>query len=108
MEELIEKAKTDRKILRKLKMIAVECHLYELGASLRTMETTLFPEKEEHKLAKEHAKDINLLFRMVGLDVSKEQCWIINEALAVYRKKKKKFDLKDAAAIKAKFIEIFD
>jgi hypothetical protein len=109
MNELIEKAKTDRKLLRKLKHIAVEAKLFELGCQLREIELANFPETKEVKSANEQADKMNLLFRMVGVNCDElKTCWILSEAILTHRKRKDKFDLMDAAKIKAKAVEYFD
>jgi hypothetical protein len=108
MNELIEKAKTDRKLLRKLKLLAVESKLYELGVQLREIEVANFPETDEVRTACDKANEINLLFRMVGVDCDLRTCWILSEAILRHRKRKDKFDIMDAAKIKAKAIEFFD
>ena len=107
-EQLIEKAKNDHSVLRKLKMLAVECHLYELGAELRHLENEIFPETESAKKAKKESIDLNLLFRMVDLSISEKTCWIIAETIRTYQKRKGKFTLKDASDIKHTANEFFD
>jgi hypothetical protein len=107
-DELIEKAKTNHKLLKKLKCIAVEAKLYELGVQLREMEQNLFPETEESKQAKKDVQELDLLFRMVNLSVPDKELWTIGEAMKVYRKKKGKFDVSDAALITVKARELFD
>lgn len=107
-EQLFEKAKTDHRLLRKLKMLAVHNQMYELGSQLRAMENELFPENEETKKAMQEAKNMNLLFRMVGLNVAEDTCWLISEAIKAHRKKKGKFSVDDAAKIKHKYNQMFD
>jgi hypothetical protein len=108
-DELLEKAKTDLKLLRKLKLLAVEANLYEYGCQLREIELAFFPETEEVKKANEQASKMDLLFRMMGVNCNGlKTCWILSEAILIHRKRKDKFDLMDAAKIKAKAVEYFD
>lgn len=106
-KQLIEAAKKNRKGLIRLKNAAVTLQEFELASQLRELETKNFPETEEVKAAKKQAKDLNLLFRMVDLNVSEDKCWLIAETLKLYNKKKGKFDIKDAAKIRAKEVELF-
>lgn len=106
-KQLIEAAKKNRKGLIRLKNAAVTLQEFELASQLRELETKNFPETEEVKAAKKQAKDLSLLFRMVDLNVSEDKCWLIAETLKLYNKKKGKFDIKDAAKIRAKEVELF-
>jgi hypothetical protein len=109
MEELLEKAKTNHKLLRKLKLIAVNQQMYEFACKLREMEKSIFPEQtEESKKAEKEGDELNLLFRMVDMNIQEKTCWLINETLKVHRKKKGKFDIADAVKIKHKCNELFD
>lgn len=105
---LIEKAKTDHKLLKKLKTLAVEIQHYELGAAIRDMENTYHPETDEQKKEKENVKKLDLVFRMVELKIESKMIWLISNTLNVYKKKKGKFDLKDAATLVVKSQELFD
>jgi hypothetical protein len=108
LNELLEKAKTDKTVLRKLKMIAVESKLYELGASLRELENNLFPDTDDVKVARKTASDTDVLLRMVGIEVNElKTCWLLSETFALHRKRKDKFDMRDAAKLKAKSNELF-
>lgn len=101
-KDLIEVAKTDRKLLNKLKNISVEGKQYELASQLREIERDTFPETEENKLAKEQAEKLSTVFRMVDLNVSEETCWLISETVKIYNEKKGEFSLQDATSIKTK------
>lgn len=105
---LIEKAKTSNKLLRDLKLAAYNANLLELAAELRLMETELFPESNESKSAKEKAKKLNLVFRMVDLNISEPVCWLIAETLNAYKSKKGKFSMVDAANLIDRKEKIFN
>lgn len=107
LKELLESAKKDKKGLRQLKNTAVRCQNFELASQLRALELKLFPETKEQKDAKKLAKDLNLVFRNVGLAIDHEKIWVIQKALEVYNKKKMKMDLKDASQIVEKAKELF-
>ena len=103
LKELIEKAKGDKRLLIRLKNAAVAGQSFELASALREMERELFPETEQEKIA----KDLNILFRMVDLDIPGETCWVIYETLTIWKKKKGAFSLKDSAKILADKKKIF-
>lgn len=105
IELLLKKSK---KAIRAIKTEAVSQNLLELAANIREIEIEAFPETEEQKAAKEYSNQLNLLFRMVDLDVPNKQCWIIGETLKAFQKKKSKFDLLDAVKLKEKAKELFD
>ena len=107
MQSLLDEAKKSKSNLVKLKSVAVKFGLFELGAKLREMENDLFPESEELKCAQEQAKKANLLFRMVDLNISEANCWLIEETLKMYNKKKSNFLLTDAVDLTLKKNELY-
>lgn len=106
--QLLEKAKQDKKCLVELKNTAVSGMEFELAAELRFLETSLFPESEEVKIAKKQAKDLRLLFQMVELNISEDIAWLIAATLKTYNKKKGNFDLKNAVELISKRKEYFN
>lgn len=105
--DLIESAKKNRKGFNRLKHAVVSCQQYELASKLRTIELEAFPETEEVKKAKEDAKKINLLLRMVDLNIKEDLCWLIAEALKEYKEKNGTFSVEDATRLVLKKEEIF-
>lgn len=101
--ELLEESKKNKKTLNKLKSLSVEFGLFELAAQLRQIEIDLFPDKEEQV----HAKSLSLAFRMVGLNIDAEHCFMINETIIAFNDMNSDFSLKDAAKIIAKKEELF-
>ena len=103
MEELIKQmldsAKKDHKKLRQLKMIAFELNQMDLAAELSDLENKLFPESPETKQANKKAKKLNLVFRMVELNIPNDVAWIIDRTLTRYKKRRGNFDLKDAVEL---------
>lgn len=108
LSKLIEKAKTDKKGIAMLKNTAVRCQQYELAVMLREIEKTNFPETREVADAKKLAALLQGAIAMVGLNVSEDTCWLLNEVIKEFGKKKGEFSLRDASAIKARHEEIFD
>lgn len=107
IKNLIAEANKDRKGLIRLKNAAVTLGQFELAAQLREIETKNFPETKAVKVAKEKAKELSSIFRLIDLKVSEDKCWLIAETIKVYNKKKDKFTIKDAAILRAKEVELF-
>jgi hypothetical protein len=108
LKELLESAKKDKKGLRQLKNTAVRCQNFELASQLRGLELKLFPETKEQKEAKKLVKELDLVFRNVGLAIDPEKIWVIQKAIEVYKKKKMQMNMRDASQIVAKARELFD
>lgn len=104
---LITAAKKDRRVLNGIKKTLVSCNEYDLAADIRELEKETFPETEDVKQAKDLAKQLNLVFRMVDLNIEEEFCYLISETLKVQSEKKGDFSIEDAAKLKSKAIEIF-
>jgi hypothetical protein len=108
IENMIENAKTDKSLLKKLKDITVAAQQFELAAEIRQMEKDCFPDTPEVAAAKERAKKINLLFRMVEINADDAVCYKLDETLKLYNKKKGKFNTDDAVEIMYRTKRIFD
>lgn len=106
-DKLLENASRNIETLNELKNLAVKLDQYELGAECRKLEKELFPETDEEKIAKEKAKELNLIFRMVDLNIEDEICFRIFKTLELFRKKKGKFDLSDASKIQVESKKLF-
>lgn len=106
--QMLEAAKKDKKALKALKNSAVKCQQFELATNLREIERDLFPESEEVKQAKEKAKEIDLVLRMVDLNVPEDVCWLISETLKVHSKLKGKFSVRNAAELIVKRRDYFE
>lgn len=106
-KDLLEKASQSIETLNSLKNLACKIKYYELAAECRKLEKELFPETDEEVNAKKKAEELNLLFRMVDLNIENEVCYRIFSTLEIYRKKKGKFDLADAAKIQVKSKDLF-
>lgn len=98
-QTLLEQASKKLETLLELKKFAVKVSDYELGAKCREIELEKFPVSQEEIDAEEEAEKLNLLFRMVELGIDKKTCYRIARTLELYKKKKGKFDIKDASKI---------
>jgi len=107
VNELIENCKKNKSSLVKLKNTAVDCQMFEFAANLKKIELELFPEPQEHLDAKLEADKMNLVFRMVELNIPNSIAWLISETVKLQKKKKGKFSLEDAAKLLAKKHQIF-
>lgn len=105
--KLLEDAKKNKKGLIMLKNTAVRCQNFELASQLRGIEREKFPETKEEKDSKHRAKELNLIFRMVDLNISDKHCLIIYEALKLFVKKKGKFGIDDASKIVCKINDMY-
>ncbi len=96
---LLENASKKLETLLELKNFAVKVGNYELGAKCREIELEKFPITQEETDAQEEAEKLNLVFRMVELGIDNPTCYRIAKTLELYRKKKGRFDIKDASKI---------
>jgi len=104
----LTEAVNDKASLIALKTAVVKAKHYELAGKLRAIERDRFPESEEVKQAKEKADGIDVLLRMIGLNVPLDTCWLLNETFSQYFKKKGKFSLEDASHLIAKQKRLFN
>jgi hypothetical protein len=104
---LLKEAKKSKKSLGELRTLARHLQMNEFADKLRELESKLFPESKEYKEAHERAKKLNLLFRMVELNIPESVCWTVSETLKVYNRKKGNFDLLDATKLIDKKNELF-
>lgn len=102
LKPVIEKSKTDRKIIAALKDVAVKAQAYELAFELRSIETEIPKTDEEKDIEK-----ISRLFRMVGLNGSDKAAFLISEAIKGFNEKGDDFDLRSASLIITKANELF-
>jgi hypothetical protein len=96
---LLENASKKLETLLELKNFAVKVGNYELGARCREIELEKYPISQEEIDAEEEAEKLNLVFRMVELGIDNPTCYRIAKTLELYRKKKGKFDIRDASKI---------
>lgn len=107
MQQLFEKAKTNKDILLGLKNLAVRSQDFELASNFRDMEKNLFPETEEVIKAKDDARRFDTVLRMVDIKTTTDIAWLLLETSKVYAKKGGKFDLRDASKLKAEQERMF-
>jgi len=106
-DKLLENASKNIETLNALKNLACKTKDYELAAECRRLEKELFPETEEEVKAKQKAEELNLVFRMVDLNIENEVCFRIFKTLELFRKKKGKFDIADAFKIQVESKNLF-
>lgn len=104
---LLESASKSLETLNELKTLAVKIQEYELGAKCREIEQNLYPVTDEETNAKKLGEELNLLFRMVSLNIDPQTCYTIYKVLETYKKKKGKVDLKEACDIRVKSESLF-
>ena len=108
LNQFVEKVKQNKKALRKLKELTVDCQQHELACKLREVEKDLFPESDEVKTANERGSKLNLLFRMIDLKVPNEVAWMIEQAIIFDINNPGQFSLQDAASLTDKQKRIFE
>ena len=106
LNELLEKAKSNKKGLVMLKECAVRCQQFDLAAQLRQMEKD-FPHSEEVKEAIKYSNDVKIAFSMVELKVDEETCWLIGKTIKKHIELGGQFSVKDAAELLSKRDELF-
>lgn len=107
LTKLLEKAKTNRATMNHLIEAAISTQGYETVSKFREMEKEFYPETPEHAAAKKMAAQMQLLFRLVHLNLDLATSWVVTEAVKKYLKKKGKVDMLDSATLLAKQKEIF-
>ena len=107
LRKLLEKSKQDKTVLNSLKNTSVKAQIYELAATLRDIETTVFPESLEEKEAKRIGQELNAFLRMADLVVPNKECWLIFSLFKLYAKKKGKSSIKDVTDLQFKAREFF-
>jgi len=107
LNELLEKAKSNKKGLIMLKECAVRCQQFELAANLRELENN-FPEPDEVKEAIKYANNIQTALAMAEIiPIDKQVCWLIGKIIEKHTKVGGKLSLKDVAEIVTKRDELF-
>lgn len=106
-QQALNSAKKNKKGLIRLKNALVTLQQYEMASELRSLELKYFPETEETKLAKLEAINLELLFRMVGLNISVEAAYLISKTLEVYNEKRGEFTVDDGVSLQHRNNELF-
>lgn len=106
--EMFKDAENDKAKLKALKVAAVKCQNFLVAAELMDIEKKNFPDTKEATEAKKKAEELNLLFRMVDLNIPKDVAWMINEVLTKFKRRRGNFDIKDAAEIKHQRLKFWD
>lgn len=111
MEELLmqmlEKAKTERRLLVAFKNLDVKMQQFELASRLRDIEIKYFPETEQEKELNKSLGQIDTALRMVGFEIPKKNLYRIIETIKTEEQKKGSFMINDAIDINTRAENIF-
>lgn len=107
LKALLEKAKTNQKLLRELMEVSVNAGERFLADELKRMENEYFPVDEKHAKARERAQLLSLVFRMVDLGIPEGKCYLIERTLKRFWKRGGNFTLSDAAELQRDTEKIF-
>ncbi len=108
MINLLESAKKNRKGLNRLKIAVVTLQQFEMAAKLREIENEAFPETEEVRDAKAHARSLRKALAIVGIEVSEAGAWLVEQTIKLYNEKQGRFSIDDATTLRCKQEEIFN
>ncbi|HEX5150415.1 MAG TPA: hypothetical protein VFW07_03140 [Parafilimonas sp.] len=106
--QMLEAARREKKKFMALKNAVIACQQFELAAELREIERELFPETEEVKEAKALAEDASRVLRWVKIDMPKDVCWLVAQAMKKYFEPNGEFSQKDAAGLVDKYETLFE
>ena len=101
LERLVDRSKTDRKLLVALKQLAVRSQSYELAAELREVEIIHFSDTEEIKKLREKADLIRRVFQMADMNVDERTCMKIELLINIVNNLKDGTSLEDIAKVNA-------
>lgn len=107
LKKMLKDAEKNKHTVIAAKNLAAQCGHYELAAHFRNIERKKFPDTKEQIWAKKVGKELNLLFRMVDLEIPDQACWLIYQTLKKFQKKKGKFTIHDAAKLQVEQKELF-
>lgn len=107
LKQLIEKAKTDKKVLECLKYLAVETKLYEFAATIQAIEKEHYPETEERIKAKKIANEIAVGMGLLDMKADPRTAYLMYELVVLYQKHKGKMDLEKIIELKYKVQNLF-
>lgn len=106
--ELINDMLINPKDISFFKDLVVKKQKYELAAQIREYETTHFPERHTQSEEKKFAEKYRLLMKMMDLDISLKNAFLMGRAIEENIKAGEKgLDLKTAAKIICRADEIF-
>lgn len=107
LKKLLEKASTDKDVMRMLKNVAVNSQQYELAYRLREIEKEKFPDTELQRRAKEKAEHFQKALLLCDIEVKNlKTAWIIYvTAKELYRHEW--FSIEIGEKIKQKAKELF-
>ncbi len=107
MEDLLKQAKSDHKFYNKLKTFAQQAENTALFHHLRDIEADVFPSTEYDKEARAKGAKLNLVFRMVEMNMPDNFAWMVHRVMKRFWKRGGNFDLQDASELIAERKKIF-
>lgn len=99
LTDLVEKSKSNRKLLVAIKNLAVRSQSYELAAELRELEIINFPDTEETKKLREKADLIKRVFQMADMNIEERTCAKIELVMNAVNEWKDEASIKDICRI---------
>lgn len=108
MSELFEACKGNEAAMQHLVLAANKSRNFTVAGKLCEATKDMFPVSPEKAKAIEKAKEYDLLFRMIGVKADLSNCWLLAEAMELYKKKKGKFDILDATMLQADKLNFFE
>lgn len=101
LTDLVEKSKSNRKLLVALKNIAVRTQSFELAAHLKELEQVHFTDSDEVKKLREKADLIKRVFQMADMNIEERTCAKIELVMNAVNELKDGASLKDVSEINA-------
>lgn len=108
LESLFGESLKNKKVLKLLETTMIESNNFQFAVEVRKLENIYFPKTEEEEFVHKEAKEIELAFRMVNLNVPLKECWLIKNTVVDYIKKGGQFALSDASDLISKTNKYFD
>lgn len=106
-DKLLNKAKTDKGILKTLKQLHVEHKNYEIAALTREYELIHFPENKQAIQEQKFAEELVLLFNMVGVQIEPGIAWLLYQTSLKFNSNPEDFKLSDGTKLQADYKKFF-
>lgn len=108
LKELLEKAKTDRKVLVDLKSLAVKNQHYKLSQTLLAFEMKHYPEREPQLEQEKIGKQCSAAYALIGFTVPHAEAWLLYKTSLQFQLLGIDFSLRQASTLLALKSEIFN
>lgn len=107
LQEIKQKARSDRKSFHKLTLAMSALGQYDLVAELNKISDEIYRDTDETKVIKARAKLLSSAFKMAGMSVPESTCWLIDEIIKIVNEKGDKFSIEDAISVDHKTFDLF-